>query len=107
MHRLLLKGIPIAESELYKRRERLSTLNVMLGLHGKVKAKAKARASTLSHIRTRNVDYKQSGIQDARERENCAPVYSTASVGHQATRKRFLSIYKSGMAQENTDTQLA
>ena len=97
----ILKGLPIAESELYKRRQTL--------LKG---CKNARRASTLSNYnRKRNVDVNQSSV-DYNERfgSSNTPVFtkylSTSTVSHQATRRRVLPFYKSEVAQENTCTEL-
>jgi len=95
----VLKGLPMAESELYKRRNTL--------LKG---CKGMRRCSTLANYvnRKRNVGDNQSS-SDYNERF-AAPVpteyFSTSTVAHQATRRRVLSVYKSTVAKENAHPQL-
>lgn len=86
MNRLLLNSVPVAESELYKRRStRLISLYKTTN----------RRATTLAHIHKRNIAYNQNGISDAKR---TIPVhrefFKTSNVRHQATRKRLLSVYK-------------
>ena len=97
MNRLLLRGIPIAESELYRKRS--------------IRIRSK-RAVTLSHIHKRNMSYNQSGIFNVGERVGeRVPVprelFTTSSVRHQTTRKRLLPIYKSSVAKEDQRAELA
>lgn len=89
----MLKGLPIAESELYKRRNTLLKLNALKGAR---------RSTTLSsYNRKRNVDNNQSSV------DYNAPVFSSSTISHCATRRRVLPLYKSEMAKEDTNTELA
>ena len=84
----MLKGLPIAESELYKRRHTLLKL-----------AKGARRATTLSsYIRKRNIEGNQSSV------DYNAPV---PTISHWTTRRRLLPLYKSEVAKENPNTELA
>jgi hypothetical protein len=93
----ILKGLPIAESELYKRRHTLLKV-----------AKGARRSTTLStYVRKRNIDDNQSSVDYNERFRYTAPVFSGSIVSHQATRRRLLPLYKSEMAKEDTYTQLA
>jgi hypothetical protein len=84
----MLKGLPIAESELYKRRHTL--LKSARGIR---------RATTLSsYVRKRNIESNQSSV------DYNAPV---STISHWTTRRRLLPLYKSEMAKEDPDTELA
>ena len=88
----ILKGLPIAESELYKRRHTLLKLKSSKGL------RRSNTLSTYTYIRKRNIEDNQSSI------DYNAPV---STVSHWATRRRLLPLYKSEMAKEDQDTKLA
>ena len=99
MNRLYLRGLPIVESALY--RKRLSSERLGLGKKFSIR-----RASTICIMNKRNVDYNQSPIiKDARvnKTRQRAPVeiYTSSIVTHQATRKRFLPICESCMDKED------
>ena len=89
----VLKGLPIAESELYKRRNTLLKLNAVKG---------QRRSTTLSsYIRKRNIEGNQSSV------DYNAPVFTSSTISHWATRRRLLPLCKSEMAKEDTYTELA
>ena len=84
----ILKGMPIAESELYKRRQTLLK-----------SAKGIRRATTLSsYIRKRNIEANQSSV------DYNAPV---STISHWTTRRRVLPLYKSEVAKQDQNTELA
>jgi hypothetical protein len=85
----ILKGLPIAESELYKRR------NTLLKV-----AKGARRSTTLSsYIRKRNIEGNQSSV------DYNAPVFSSSTISHWATRRRLLPLCKSEMVKEDQNTE--
>ena len=93
MNRLFLRGLPIVESALYRKR---------LGVGKKVSMR---RAATLCIMNKRNIDYNQSGIiRDATDTRQRAPVeiYTSSIITHQATRKRLLPICQSRMDEEDS-----
>jgi hypothetical protein len=99
----MLKGLPIAESELYKRR------NTLLKLNALKRARRSNTLSTYTYIRKRNIDDNQSSV-DYNERFR-APVFrelfSSSTISHCATRRRVLPLYKSEVAKEDQNTELA
>jgi hypothetical protein len=86
----MLKGLPIAESELYKRRHTLL---------GRLSGTSPRRAFTLPHhIRKPNINNNQSR----------SPYETfTAPVASQETRQRVLPLSKSKMAENSPLTELA
>ena len=85
MNRILLKGLPMAESALYRRRPNVNR-----------------RALTLACLPKRNIPTRQSGYKNAATIKETPPVsyetFSTSTVAHQATRKRFLRVCESELA---------
>ena len=95
MNRLLLKGLPLAESALYIRRSMI------------LKNKHYRKAFTAVH--KRNIGTKQiSGNRDAQKRiSETKELFSTSTVAHQSTRRRVLQLCEPDLVKEYKDAILA